>query len=291
MAPPNARQPKKKEPTLFEILALSPQSLQGQDPPTATKSVKQAYRRALLKYHPDKNPQAAAGNDSTGGAKAAPQQQTALYTVDQITHAYTVLSDTKQRREYTRNLQTRTTTSSATYTATSSSSAKTASSSSRNNTRSQSQDQHHEFKTGVETVDLDDLSWDGKRGMYYRSCRCGLKRGFRFKEDDLEESGEDGELLVECSGCSLSLKVLFEEVTDDEDEEEDDAPRPTAPPPQQRQSKGTRDVNRANSTTSNMQRTVSQGSGEGQSGRWNWKFSIGISLGGGLGLSAGTGRS
>ncbi|KAK8114717.1 diphthamide biosynthesis protein 4 [Apiospora kogelbergensis] len=280
MAPPNPRQPK-KEPTLFEILALSPQSLQGQDPPTATKSVKQAYRRALLKYHPDKNPQAAgAASDSTAGTG-----KSALYTVDQITHAYTVLSDTKQRREYARNLQTRTATSSSTTTRTSTKTT-SPSSTSRNNTRSQSQEQHHEFKTGVETVDLDDLSWDGKRGMYYRSCRCGQKRGFRFKEDDLEESGEDGELLVECSGCSLSLKVLFEEVTDDEEEDEEEEVR-RPPPPQQRQSKGSRDINRANSTTSNMQRTVSQGSGEGQSGRWNWKFSFGISIGGGLGLSAG----
>lgn len=269
--------PKKKEPTLFEILALSPQSLQGQDPPTASKSVKQAYRRALLKYHPDKNPQAVAAKDGSGStakAQSSPPQQTALYTVDQITHAYTVLSDTKQRREYTRNLQTRTTTSTSTSTRTSSSSS--------NNTSARSQT-HHEFKTGVETVDLDDLSWDGKRGMYYRSCRCGQARGFRFREDDLEESGEDGELMVECSGCSLSLKVLFEEVTDDEDEDEDDVEE--VPQPQQRSSKSTRDV-KANSTTG-MERTVSQGSHEGKSGKWNWKFSFGISIGGGVGLGVG----
>ncbi|KAK7951512.1 uncharacterized protein PG986_007240 [Apiospora aurea] len=263
--------PKKKEPTLFDILALSPQSLQGQDPPTASKSVKQAYRRALLKYHPDKNPQAAA-------AKAQAPAPAALYTVDQITHAYTVLSDAKQRREYTRTLQTRTTTSS-THTSTTTSSS---TGNGNNTTRSQHSQQHHEFKTGVETVDLDDLSWDGKRGMYYRSCRCGQSRGFRFREDDLEESGEDGELMVECSGCSLSLKVLFEEVTDDEDDEDDVAP---APAPQQRSSKGGRDVK--TNTTNGMERTVSQGSHEGKSGRWNWKFSFGISIGGGVGLSAG----
>ncbi|KAK8049492.1 hypothetical protein PG994_011222 [Apiospora phragmitis] len=275
---------KKKEPTLFEILALSPQSLQGQDPPTVSKSVKQAYRRALLKYHPDKNPQAAAAKDSnsssSGGAtKAQPPQPAALYTVDQITHAYTVLSDTKQRREYTRSLQTRTTTT--THTSSTTTSSSSSSRNGNNTTRSQHSQQHHEFKTGVETVDLDDLSWDGKRGMYYRSCRCGQKRGFRFREDDLEESGEDGELMVECSGCSLSLKVLFEEVTEDEDDEDvEDAPQP-----QQRSSKGSRDV-KANST-SGMERTVSQGSHEGKSGRWNWKFSFGISIGGGVGLSAG----
>lgn len=273
--------PKKKEPTFFEILALSPQSLQGLDPPTATKSVKQAYRRALLKYHPDKNPQAAAatkdGNGTTAKAQLTPPP-TALYTVDQITHAYTVLSDTKQRREYTRNLQTRTTTSASASTSTRTSSTTT---SSRNNTSAQSQT-HHEFKTGVETVDLDDLSWDGKRGIYYRSCRCGQVRGFRFREDDLEESGEDGELMVECSGCSLSLKVLFEEVTDDEDDDEDDV---EVPQPQQRPSKGTRDVKE--NTTSGMERTVSQGSHEGKSGKWNWKFSFGISIGGGVGLGVG----
>ncbi|KAK8138686.1 Heat shock protein DnaJ [Apiospora sp. TS-2023a] len=278
--------PKKKEPTLWEILALSPQSLQGQDPPTASKSVKQAYRRALLKYHPDKNPQAAAAAAKDGStAKAPSPPQTALYTVDQITHAYTVLSDAKQRREYTRNLQTRTTTSTSTSTSTSTRTSSTTTSS-RNNTSTQSHT-HHEFKTGVETVDLDDLSWDGKRGMYYRSCRCGQKRGFRFREDDLEESGEDGELMVECTGCSLSLKVLFEEVTDDEDDEDDDIEE--VPQPQQRSSKGTRDV-KANST-SGMERTVSQGSHEGKSGKWGWKFSFGISVGGGVGLGLGGGRS
>ncbi|KAK8056344.1 hypothetical protein PG993_001571 [Apiospora rasikravindrae] len=268
--------PKKKEPTLFEILALSPQSLQGQDPPTASKSVKQAYRRALLKYHPDKNPQAAAAKDGNSGTAKA--QPAALYTVDQITHAYTVLSDTKQRREYTRTLQTRTTTSTHTSSSTTTSSPRNG----NNTTRSQQSQQHNEFKTGVETVDLDDLSWDGKRGMYYRSCRCGQSRGFRFREDDLEESGEDGELMVECSGCSLSLKVLFEEVTDDEDDEDD---VPAAPQPQQRSSKSSRDVK--TNSTSGMERTVSQGSHEGKSGRWNWKFSFGISIGGGVGLSAG----
>lgn len=71
------------------------------------------------------------------------------------------------------------------------------------------------FRTGIETVDLDDLEVDEAQGIWYRSCRCGDERGFLIKEADLEEAAEDGEVSVGCRGCSLWLKVLFGVVEDD----------------------------------------------------------------------------
>lgn len=65
------------------------------------------------------------------------------------------------------------------------------------------------FRTGVETVDLDDFEFDESRIVWYRSCRCGDERGFTIEETDLEEAAEDGELNVGCKGCSLWLKVLY----------------------------------------------------------------------------------
>lgn len=263
----------KKEPTLFEILALTPKSLEGQDPPTQAKAVKQAYRRALLKHHPDKNQQAKLQSDANNNQNASSQKSETHYTVDQITHAYTVLSDSKKRREYVRSLQTQTRTFS-TKTTTSSSPSFSSSPPGRRATTSGTTHHHHHqqqqqqasFRTGVETVDLDDLGFDERRGVYYRSCRCGSARGYCFRELDLEEVGEDGELMVECVGCSLWLRVLFEELEDDVGAQQQ---------PQQVQQHA-----------ANM-KEVHRSTGSGKTGGWSWKFSLGISVGGGAGLNVG----
>ena len=65
------------------------------------------------------------------------------------------------------------------------------------------------FRSGLEVVDLDDLSHDERGEVWFKSCRCGEGRGFQFSEADLEEASEIGELHVGCRGCSLWLKVLF----------------------------------------------------------------------------------
>lgn len=249
MAPPDLNSGRRKEPSLYEVLSITPQSLQGQDPQAAAKAVKQAYRRALLKHHPDKHPQQQQARPGDGNGAAAATAQTAsssstfqattttaagssssdaTYTVDQITHAYTVLSDAKQRREYTRSLRTQTSATSA---------------------------RSYEFQTGVETVDLDDLAFDERKGLYHRGCRCGQTRGYCFKEQDLDDVAEHGELMVECMGCSLWLRVLFEEVTDEED---DGAPHPAAKAPANTQPRA---------TGRPAERTVSSGSHEGKTGR------------------------
>ena len=75
-----------------------------------------------------------------------------------------------------------------------------------------------EWKTGVETIDLDDLKTDGDEiteQTWYRSCRCGEERGFVITEGDLEDAAREGEVIVGCSGCSLWLRVLFGVVEED----------------------------------------------------------------------------
>ena len=64
-----------------------------------------------------------------------------------------------------------------------------------------------EFRTGVETVDLDDLE-EGE-GVWWRGCRCGDDKGFEVQEEDLEAAIKEGEVSVGCKGCSLWLRVLF----------------------------------------------------------------------------------
>jgi diphthamide biosynthesis protein 4 len=263
------KSPKKKEPDLFEILSLTPKSLEGQDPPTQSKAVKQAYRRALLTHHPDKSQQAKAAqsqSQSQSSSSSSGPSQSVRYTVDQITNAYTVLSDSKKRREYTRSLQTQT----QTHTRTTSSSSSRRDGSQRQPQQQQQQQEtrRHSFRTGVETVDLDDMEWDDRKGLYYRGCRCGNSRGYCFREMDLEEVGEAGELLVECVGCSLWLRVLFEEAEDEDGDGEGQAGREV-----QAQS-GTKEVRRA--------------SGTGKSGGWSWSFNFGISIGGSATTSAKT---
>ena len=161
-------------PTYYEVLGL-PDALRDDQNLTA-QTIRNAYRRALLQNHPDK----------------ATQQpvKAATFSIDQISQAFSALSDRKSRAEYDRGLK-------------------------------QKAAQHERgdkgtevFRTGIETVDLDDLEADDVHGVWYRSCRCGDERGFLMRETDLEEAAEDGEISVGCRGCSLWLKVLFGVIED-----------------------------------------------------------------------------
>jgi diphthamide biosynthesis protein 4 len=199
------------EPTLYEILSLTPKHLEGQASAAQQKKVvKQAYHKALLKHHPDKNqqdspsstspatspsppPKTQSSSSSKKATSSVPNKSQLTYTVDQILHAYNVLLDVRQRREYDRQL-----------TLTSSTSA----------------EQRHSvstrFHTGLETVDLDDLGFDERTGVYSGPCRCGNERGFRFTEAELEEYEDDLVLMVQCLDCSLWLRVLFDAAEDDD---------------------------------------------------------------------------
>ena len=136
--------------------------------------LKAAYRRALLRSHPDKKAQQEVGSKTTNSSA----------TVDDVAVAYKTLSEPKLRAEYDRWLQSNT-------------------EAVRNVFGGRP---HH---TGLETVDLDDLLFDSKATVWTRSCRCGDDRGFIVAETELEKNAEDGEVIVGCKGCSLWLRVLF----------------------------------------------------------------------------------
>ncbi|PTB59056.1 hypothetical protein M431DRAFT_516205 [Trichoderma harzianum CBS 226.95] len=164
------------------ILGLTPTLLNSQHDPSTL--IKQAYRRALLRHHPDK---AAAATPSVSLSASSPSQ---LYTIDQITQAFTILSSPRQRSTYDANLRL---------------------------TRANGDGSQARFQTGIENVDLDDLQFDEGEERWYRSCRCGNDRGYSFQESDLEEVEHEGVLMVGCHDCSLWLKVHFAVVDEADD--------------------------------------------------------------------------
>lgn len=135
--------------------------------------LKQAYKRALLVHHPDKQPSSLA----TSGATKA--------TIDVITQAFKTLADPELRAEYDRDQRLRVEDGDEL--------------SAKRNTR----------HTGMETVDLEDLDFVEPSEMWTRPCRCGSEPAFVVTEAELEKNVEYGELIVGCKGCSLWLKVLF----------------------------------------------------------------------------------
>lgn len=174
------------QPTHYEILCL-PQSLleESKDDQIPTL-LKQAYHTALLRHHPDK------AHKSKSSLKGTPSSSTTsalrpVYTIDQITTAYTTLSSSKLRSDYNNHLRTLP----ANITTSTPSS----------------------FQTGIETLDLDDLASDESpvtgELTWFKPCRCGNERGFVISEADLEETGDLGELIVGCQDCSLWLRICF----------------------------------------------------------------------------------
>jgi diphthamide biosynthesis protein 4 len=177
-------------PTHYEILSLPPSLYSPNNyeqtqtsAPIPIQTLKTAYRRALLQNHPDKN----------GKVKGKGK-----YTIDQIAQAFEVLADREKRRVYDAELKLQL---------------------HQNGLNGVRGSGEGGFKTGVETVDLDDLEYEEGKGEWYRGCRCGQDQGFEVKEEDLEEAEGEGEVVVGCKGCSLWLRVLFGVV--DVDSEED----------------------------------------------------------------------
>jgi DnaJ-class molecular chaperone with C-terminal Zn finger domain len=177
----------KTKPTYYDILNISPKAISSLDDPSPL--IKRAYRRALLTHHPDKAKQlpVSPSNQRNPGT-------TVVYTIDQITVAYTTLSTPSLRAAYDRSLLT----------------------AHNGEEGSHSQHQGADFQTGIETVDLDDLDYSEAEARWYRSCRCGNPKGYAFTEADLEESADLGDLLVGCEDCSLWIRVQFSVIEEEE---------------------------------------------------------------------------
>ena len=139
--------------------------------------IKVAYRRALLRHHPDKHEK-----------QCSDIYQKPTYTLDQIFLAYKTLVNPSARFEYDQSLKT---------------------------TKSVVSISGKDAHPGLETCDLDDLAFDSERSLWSKSCRCGNPKGFEVTEKDLEERVEYGEIITGCGGCSLWLRVVFAAVEED----------------------------------------------------------------------------
>jgi len=162
----------------YETLGLSHKS---NGPPLRSDEIRKAYRRTLLRWHPDKLPEGSADDrqDTKKPGRAAP------FTVDHITTAYKTLSDPRAKLDYDRELAL-----------------------DREKDKADGA-QLHVFHTGLDVVDLDDLDYDESSCTWSKSCRCGMQQGFMVTEEALSNETQSGELVTGCNGCSLWLKVLF----------------------------------------------------------------------------------
>lgn len=169
-------------------------------PALSTRDLKNAYRRALLAHHPDKKsaPSASSCHDPSQSPSrtAAAASQSTQPSIDDITAAYRTLASPSLRASYDR--------------------ASFLSQPRLDNDKARHR--HDEaFRTGLETLDLDDLEYDEKRELWFHPCRCGQERGFVLIGEELEREEQSGEVVVGCAGCSLWIRVLFG-VADENDE-------------------------------------------------------------------------
>jgi diphthamide biosynthesis protein 4 len=173
-------------PTYYEILNLPP--ILRNESLIPSQTLRSAYHHALLRNHPDKSASLGAN------AEALSSKHGEIYSIDQISEAFSVLSDAKLRGEYDLTLRLQRLI----------------------NVGSSGGDGNEGkgFKTGVEMVDLDDLETettvDGMQ-LWWRGCRCGNERGFVMLETELDSVASEGEkeVGVGCQGCSLWLRVAF----------------------------------------------------------------------------------
>jgi diphthamide biosynthesis protein 4 len=146
------------------------------------EDIKSAYRRTLLIHHPDKAASTKPQHELKDGANGREKPQ---FTIDEIVTAYVVLTDPAKRAEYDYTL------------------------SKAEHSEWISQTDRNDDHAGVESFDLEDLTYDSDAERWSKECRCGQKRGYIVTESDLGKESENGEILVGCRGCSLFIKVLF----------------------------------------------------------------------------------
>jgi len=166
------------KPTHYEVLELSRENISR----LSKDNIKSAYRRALLVHHPDKS---SVAKHSAALESSAPSAQTPRYSVDDIVSAHEVLSDPVQRADYDRTLVV------------------------LGKPAWKNGNRDNAIHVGVEAFDLEDLMYDDRGGVWFKSCRCGDNRGYCVTESDLEKESQHGEIYVGCPGCSLFIKVQF----------------------------------------------------------------------------------
>lgn len=152
----------------------------------STQELKNAYHNALLRHHPDKQPQrlptprSLKTNVTTSPSQPFPQDQIDIIT--QIQDAYRTLSDPILKKQYDILLST------------SSSSAR------------------HEGKgpRPAQIISLEDFDEDAEAMVWTYPCRCG--GDYKIREEEMER----GVHLAGCGSCSEVVWVGYEVVDEDE---------------------------------------------------------------------------
>lgn len=162
-------------PNYYQILGLETSQYFTDIQP---QELKTAYHQALLLYHPDK-----ASLSSTQAQHD--RSKLPSTTVNHVALAYQTLSEPLLKAQYDRWL--------------------------RFELSKQVLDASTSVPifTGLETVDLDDLTFDSETTVWSKSCRCGEEKGFLVSVDELERNFAERQLIVGCKGCSLWLMVLY----------------------------------------------------------------------------------
>lgn len=164
---------------LYDVLGLPHPS---NTKPISSAEIKAAHRRAILKHHPDKAVQAALYTEKSNALSG--------HSIDTIQLARSVLLSPSLRAEYDRNF----------LTIQHGLASKDASA--------------LDLSTAVETIDLDDMDYDEKRGSWTWPCRCGNSPAYEVSKEALSDMKVDhygrGEVIVACEGCSLYKRVAFE---------------------------------------------------------------------------------
>lgn len=150
--------------------------------------IKIAFRRVLLKNHPDKAGHLLENLPSKPKQGRGPDIKPD-YDIDTICLARDTLLDSARRREYDRELI--------------------------NSAGPQTgRPMIPLHPTELDTIDLDDMQYDESSGSWYKTCRCGNTTAYEVSEEDLDIASKDGtrEVLVNCGDCSLFVRVVFEAV-------------------------------------------------------------------------------
>ena len=174
-----------KDDSLYSVLGL-PEPAAGH--PVSSAQIRVAFRRALLKHHPDKA--ARLLNEPCSKASTTRSQPSKTHDVDSICLARDTLLDSARRREYDNSVL-------------------------FNNARKgPDRTVQNLHPTELETLDLDDMIYNQVKARWAKTCRCGNTKAYQVTEEDLEIASSDGghEVLVGCGGCSLFVRVVFEAI-------------------------------------------------------------------------------
>ncbi|KAK6461102.1 Diphthamide biosynthesis protein 4 [Scheffersomyces coipomensis] len=162
----------------YDILEISPSSTDSE--------IKIAYREKLLSTHPDKQSNPTSTTTSSSSSE-----------IEVIKDAYRTLIDPILRKTYDESLL-----------------------------KSIQRQGFNVTGEGLDIYDLNDFDMNEQSDdslIWYKDCpRCHSLKSICLTETDLEEHGtEDGiggyNIIVQCSSCSLWIKVTYEESIDEDD--------------------------------------------------------------------------